>query len=131
MATKAKVDDVKALGFTHEMFKKVCKEESAFGEFIQAVLDENVAEVKEAIGATDYDLAANEDRIKKIEKYLAAAELWDRRSNIVTGNVTSSADADGTTEAKRAARYREFAWKEIGDLTGNIDMVMSTVVTEH
>lgn len=131
MATKAQVDEVKALGFTHEMFKKVCKEENAFGEYIQSILDENVGEVKDAIGATAYDLAENEDRVKKIEKYLAAAELWDRRSNIVTGNVTSSDDADGTTEEKRATRYRGFAEKEMGDMTGNIDMAISVVVTEH
>jgi len=88
--SKATNIDVKKLGFTLDMFTAVASAEAEFHDIIDGVLDELTDEVKYQIGTTAYDDAANLADVKRIEKYLAAAELWTRRAAIVQGNAISA-----------------------------------------
>lgn len=110
MVTKAKPEDVMKLGFTFEMFRPTVAEEGEFTPFIQSVLDDNVAEVKALIGASVYDDAAKVSDVKRLEVYLAAAELWERKGNMVLRDrVVSGDNSVNITESIKAEEYREKA----------------------
>ena len=112
MATKATPEDVMKLGFTFEMFRPTVNEEGEFTPFIQGVLDDNVAEVKALIGESVYNDALKVSDVKRIEVCLAAAELWERKGNMVLrdrtvgGNTTALLNM---TESLKADEYKEKA----------------------
>lgn len=135
MAAKATPDDLLDLGFISEMFKPRISSDGEFPAYIQKVLDNNVQAVKDAVGATVYDDAAKLTDIVLIETYLAAAELWDRRRNIVLAN-RSVGGGDATallnmTEAVTADDYREKAQAIITRLKGYNDIAVSAETSTH
>ncbi|MDH3975628.1 MAG: LamG domain-containing protein [Deltaproteobacteria bacterium] len=103
-ALKADSREIKDLGFTKEMFSAV-EELLDFDTYLQGILDENFNEVKERLSIDVYNDPARIDDIRRVEKYLAAAELWERRANLVL----SMAHSDGPTgelEQARAEVYK-------------------------
>lgn len=133
MATKAKTQDVKYLGFAWEMFSPADVEEEGFDDFIQGALDENVDRIKDVIGSSAYDNAARLSDIKKIEKYLAAAELWRRRANIVQGNAMLDGPT-GSSELKKAEACEKTAqavMDRLNDNSGTPGLAVGNVVTSH
>lgn len=131
---KASSKEVIDLGFSYEMFAPLVSEEGGLSEIVTEILDENVAEVKEAIGASAYDNADNLRDVKRIEKYLAAAELWDRKANLVLKNRVVGGDSGSLlnmTERLLADDYRERARKIIDRLQGRQGFAMSAESSSH
>jgi hypothetical protein len=136
MATKAEPEDVRNLGFNQSMFSAL-EEVVDFDAFIQEILDENVDEIKEAIGSSVYDDATKLADVIRIEKYLAAADLWNRRANIVLTNraISGSEGASSSlSESKLEEKYRERAEKIMNRLAGydnDSPFSMSVEESEH
>lgn len=130
MATKATPTEVKNLGFTDSMFSSI-PGMTNFDTYIQGILDENVDEITAKIGASVYDDPANIKGVKKIEKYLAAAELWNIRAGIVAGMAVPDGPT-GKEEKSTAEMYREKAQMVIDRLIGyGQDMAFGYVETSH
>lgn len=134
MPSKATPDDLLDLGFIAEMFKPRVASDGEFPAYIQKVLDNNVQAVKDAVGSSVYDDATKLADITLIETYLAAAELWMRRRNIVLANRSVGGDASALlnmTEAVTADEYREKAQAIINRLRGYNDMAVSAETSSH
>lgn len=132
---KATVTDVKDQGFTREMFAALVTDETGFNALISGILDDIVPEAKEAIGTSAYDAAANLADVKRIEKYLAAGELWQRRANIVLTNREIGGQSGNSllnmTELVRADKYREDAARIIDRLAGRVGFAASAEASSH
>ncbi len=130
---KATPDNVKALGFTYEMVKDIAADESAFLSLIKDILEMNEGEVREALGSV-YDDAAKVNDVKRVEAYLAAAELWDRAANIVLKNRQVSGGENALlnmTEKLLAEDYRARSSKIIDRLKGRSDFSISVGSSSH
>lgn len=131
---KASPQEVIDLGFSHEMFAPVVSDDGGLNEIAAEILDENAAEVKEAIGASAYESADNLKDVKRIEKYLAAAELWDRKANLVLKNRTVGGSATNLlnmTERLVADDYRDRARKIIDRLQGRQGFAITAESSGH
>ena len=109
--SKANASDVKKLGFSHAMFSAI-PEIVDFDLYLQEVLDENVGEVKAKLTVPVYD-SVDPDillDVKRVEKYMAAAELWERRANIVQ-SMAIPEDPESTIPAGQSEQTRADAYK--------------------
>lgn len=132
MSTKAAPKDIKALGFIFEMFKPLVTDEAAFISFVQTVFDDNVSEVKSLIGSTVYDDSAKAADVKRIEIYLAAAELWERKGNLVLKDrVISGETTVNMTESLKSDAYRDRARAIVDRLNGNSGIALSAEESSH
>jgi len=73
------------LGFTKELYSVIAPDIVAFDVLVDAVISEQAAELAERVGSSVYNDAARLNYVKKAEKCLAAAEMVQRRINIVLG----------------------------------------------
>lgn len=131
---KASPQEVIDLGFSYEMFAPIVSDDGGLSEIAAEILDENVSEVKEAVGASAYESADNLKDVKRIEKYLAAAELWDRKANLVLKNRTvggSGTTLLNMTERILADDYRDRARKIIERLQGRQGFAVTAESSSH
>lgn len=90
------------LGFVKELYSSIAPSEEAFNTLVDAVIAEQAGELSDRIG-TAYNAAANLTNVKKAEKCLTAAEMIQRRINIILANIQASG-AEGSTKAEEAQR---------------------------
>ncbi|MFQ5737140.1 MAG: hypothetical protein ACE5GY_09830 [Thermodesulfobacteriota bacterium] len=131
---KATPQYMRSLGFVYEMFSSLLESEGEFYSFLQEAIDDIVAEVKEAIGTSAYDDAANASDVKRLEAYLAAAELWERKGNIALrdGVVSGERPASATLpETVKARQYRALAEGIIDRLQGRPGAAHSVEKSSH
>lgn len=119
--SKATSNDVKKLGFSQSMFSAI-SEVVDFDLYLQEILDENVGEVKAKLTVPIYDSVDPDIQLDvvRVEKYLAAAELWERRANIVQCMAIpedpESTIPAGQSEQTRAETYKTRAQEVIDRL---------------
>ena len=137
MAAKATVDEVKALGFTFEMFKKVVATEPDFDTYVQTILDDKADELIDEIGATAYNDAENLSKVKRCEKYMVAAELWELRANFVLANRRVSNEESSKIKISEMLNAEIYAKKaqavidKINGIEAASDIAVGVVVSEH
>lgn len=97
--------DITALGFTQAMFSVVAKNDTAFEELATGVIAEAALELEGRIGTTAYNdaTAPNATYVKLAEKYLSAAEMLQRRINVMLNNVHGGGQ-EFSTDAERKQR---------------------------
>jgi len=130
MASKATPDEVINAGFAHESYDPYVTSRSEFKVFIQAILDDNVARVKDAVGASAYDDATKLTEIKLLERVLASAELLRRRSNIIKAQALPDGPT-GREERLSAVEYEAEAGRIIERLRGHVGFAGSTESSSH
>lgn len=98
---KTTVKEITDLGFTPAMFAK--ENDDLFKAFIEAIITEQTAILEGRIGATSYASAASptQDWVKQAEKYLVAAEMLQRRINIILEKVVGAGEDIDTRSAER------------------------------
>jgi len=101
--SKATPDELKAEQFNAVQFG--VEDGAVWDAYLQALLDEQAFVVKERVGAAVYDStdAVVINRIKRTERFLAAAELWLRRMNQIESDVTVSGE---DTKNQGFTRYK-------------------------
>lgn len=125
------------LGFSGEMFKK--DNESEFSDFINDIISEQSVILQGRIGTAVYDSATSptKDYVEQAEKCLVAAELVQRRINIILGKaVGAGREIDISHEGAQKKAYRDEAEDWIAKLTGGItsdagDFASGVLVTSH
>ncbi|MCK5021373.1 MAG: hypothetical protein KAS32_30455 [Candidatus Peribacteraceae bacterium] len=123
-------------GFIEENFTPVFSNKADLLAGIDKILTDNEATIRTSVGSTNYDNATHVAEIVKIEKYMAAADLWELRANIILGNTTHDESLVGQTEINRAKHYRNLAEKaetyfkqEILGVDGGVSF--TTVESDH
>lgn len=106
--TKDDIAGPKGLGFIREMFGAICPDEAAFELFITGIIADQALELEGRIGTTAYnDLATpNAIYVKKAERCLVAAEMIQRRINVLLGNAAGAGqELDTSNEHKQRQAY--------------------------
>lgn len=123
--------DISALGFTKEMFRKTS--ESDFQTFVGGIITEQAAILSGRIGSTTYAVATSPtaEYVTRAEKCLVAAELVQRRINVILGNVTGAGqEINVTHEGAQKKVYRDEAEYWIARL-GSEDFATGCLETSH
>jgi len=94
--TKDDIIGPTGLGFTKELYSIIAPDQTAFESLVDAVIAEQSGELVARVGSGVYDAAANLTCLKKAEKCLAAAEMIQRRINIVLGTRAGSGEPPDT-----------------------------------
>jgi hypothetical protein len=119
------------------MFKK---DETSFPAFLTGIINEQSLLLQARIGAANYAVSASpmKDYAKLAEKCLVAAELCQRRINILLANVTGAGqELDTSTERSQMKIYRQQGDELIqkilagGSMDSGSDMAFSTLVSDH
>jgi len=130
--SKVNTDDIKALGFTPEMFGLA--DDASLDIFIQPVIDDASAMLKGILGASLYDSTTQPVayQVKRAEACLVAGELMQRRINRILGNVTGAGEEINTrNESKQLDRYRIEAENLIAVLTGDTSDAIGINTSSH
>ena len=115
--------DLINLGFTQELFHKDVTGD--FETFIEEIIAEISINLQNKVGATTYasTISPTKDYIKNTEKCLVAAELLQRRINIVLGDTSVEGEArDVKNERQQRNDYLNKAsdwFMKISPLTAN------------
>ncbi len=123
--------DIKNLGFTQAMYEVIAADDTAFNALIDNILAEQAAELEGRIGTVAYNdgSSPNATYVKLAEKYLTAAEMLQRRINIILGN-SQGADQEINTDNERKQR-QDYLNKVFGNpdtdppVTGFIEKIAS------
>ena len=136
---KITVSDLKSLGFTREMFVPIAADDTAFDDLLTTIIAEQALQLSGRIGTTAYNDAAspNADYVKMAEKYLSAAELIQRRINVLLGN-SVSAGQELATANERNQRKDYLAQADgwiakvvAGSTIDSADFASGALVTSH
>ncbi len=116
---KITAKDITDLGFTQAMFSVIAKTDTAFGELITGVIAEIALELEGRIGSTAYNDATvpNATYVKLAEKCLTAAEMLQRRINVMVQNVHGGGQ-EFSTDAERKQR-QDYLDKVFGNTRAN------------
>lgn len=131
--------DIKNLGFTQAMYAVIAPDDTAFEALIDAVLAEQALILEGRIGSTAYAnvTSPTQDYVKRAEKCFAAAEMVQRRINIILGNaVGSGQEIDISHEGAQKKAYQNEADMWIGKVVAgsgadNQDFACGSLVTSH
>ena len=129
--------DIKALGFTQALFSVICADDPAFEALIDGIITDQSSELQDRVGATVYSAPANATYIKKAEKCLVAAELVQRRINIVLGNSQGAGQEISTANERNQRKdYLDEAERWIAKLASGVtvdsaDFASGALVTSH
>lgn len=134
---KITAQEIIELGFGPGMFKLT--DESEFSDFVGSIISGQSIILQGRIGTTVYDSATSptKDYVKQAEKCLVAAELVQRRINMILGNAPGAGrEIDISHEGAQRKVYRDEAeaWiaKLIGDITSDSnDFASGVLVTSH
>lgn len=116
---KVTAQQIKDLGFTAEMFRK--GSDIDLTAYIDGVIAEQSALLSGRIGAATYDSTASPDKenVARAEKCLTAAELCDRRINVLLDQVTDEGREIPTKSVERQRdKYRDEAERLFPGCTG-------------
>jgi len=109
------------LGFTKELYTAIAPDGTAFDGLVSAVITEQAAELLERVGTTVYNDAAKLTYVKKAEKCLAAAELIQRRINIILANAQAvGQEIDTSNERSQRRDYLDQAGSWIAKLAQGV-----------
>ena len=106
---KTTAPEILNLGFTPEAFRK---NSTDFGEFVLDAINNQAEELAARIGQAAYDSTSepNKTYVKKAEKNLVAAEMLQRRINLIVGNANGTGEAlDTSSERAQREDYLEHA----------------------
>lgn len=120
---KITTSDLKSLGFIREMFGPIAPDDMAFDDLLTAVIAEQALQLSGRIGTALYNDAAspNADYVKLAEKNLCAAEMLQRKINIILGNTASRGEEFSTTpERNQRKDYLAEAESWIGKLAQGV-----------
>ena len=109
------------LGFKSGMFAK--ENDDLFKAFIKDIIAEQTAILEGRIGATNYASATSptQEYVKQAEKYLVAAEMLQRRINIILEKVVPAGeDLDTRSVERQMERYRKTADAWIQKITDGV-----------
>ena len=134
---KNTANDITGLGFTAEMFGETAKPD--FLSFIDGILSEQSVILEGRTGSSRYAATTSpvKDYVKRAEKCLVAAELVQRRINIILGNtVGAGREIDISHEAAQKKAYLDEAEMWITKLVGGIsadtgDFASGVLITSH
>jgi len=134
---KNTADDINGLGFTAEMYGETAKPD--FLVFIDGVISEQSVILEGRIGASIYGTTESpaKDYVKRAEKCLVAAELVQRRINIILGNAVGAGhEIDISHEAAQKKAYLDEAERWIGKIVGGQtsdsgDFASGVLITSH
>ncbi|HAR46636.1 MAG TPA: hypothetical protein DCS05_10880 [Nitrospiraceae bacterium] len=126
------------LGFVKELYTSIASTEEAFNALVDAVIAEQAGELSDRIGTTAYNAAANLTYVQKAEKCLTAAEMIQRRINIIMANIQASG-SEGSTKVEEAQRkaYLDKAEEWIAKLAQGVttdpsaNFASGALVTSH
>lgn len=129
--------DIIDLGFAPEMFRRT--DESDLADYIESVITEQSAILEGRIGAAAYASISSpaKDYVKRAEKCLTAAELVQRRINIILNNsIGAGMEIDISHEGAQKKAYKDEAnmWidKIISGMTSDgSDFVLGVLETDH
>lgn len=131
--SKVEVPDILSLGITKEMYSTLAQTDEAFEALIGEIITEQSAILEGRIGTEAYNSALSPFAVyvKRAEKCLTAAELIQRRINIILGNsVGNGSEIDISHEGAQKKAYFEEAENFITKLTGG-DYAGGVVETFH
>lgn len=125
------------LGFKSEMFGK--KNDVEFSEFLLSILSEQAIILEGRIGTTAYSSTTSptKDYVKRAEKCLTAAELIQRRINVILGNVAGAGqEIDVSHEGAQKKVYINEANDLIAKIIGGVgadtnDFASGVLITSH
>jgi hypothetical protein len=130
--------DVTALGFTAEMLGK--KSESDFEDLIDSIISEQALLLQGRIGSAAYASASSptKDYVKRAELCLVAAEIVQRRMNVILGNaVGAGRELDISHEGAQKKAYKDEAEALISRIAASVtsdpgsDFASGALVTDH
>lgn len=107
---KVTVKEITDLGFKTGMFAETNAD--LFKAFIEDIITEQTAILEGRIGSTDYasTTSPTKEYVKQAEKYLVAAEMLQRRINIILEKVVGAGeDLDTRSVEKQMKLYQEKA----------------------
>jgi len=129
---KVTATDITGLGFIKEMYSSLASTDEEFESLIGEVISEQSAILEDRIGSDVY--ASTEplaSSVKRAEKCLVAAELVQRRINVILGNaVGAGQEINISHEAAQKKAYLDEAEKWIARL-GEGDYAGGVVETSH
>jgi hypothetical protein len=136
--TKDDIIGPTGLGFVLELYSIIAPDQTAFEILVNAVIAEQAAELQERAGLAVYDAAANLTYVKKAEKCLTAAEMIQRRINIVLGTRSGSGEPPDTrSEQQQRKDYLDKAEEWIAKLAQGVttdpsaNFASGALVTSH
>ncbi|MDH4319880.1 MAG: hypothetical protein OEV73_00125 [Desulfobulbaceae bacterium] len=120
---KVSLDDIKNLGFTPEQFSLTA---ATFDAWLQGVIDEQAMLLEVRVGATAYASAvtATAAYVKRAEKCLVAAELFQRRIVSIAGNAVPNGQEPETTALDKQKRAM------LAEAQGLIDRLAASAVSD-
>jgi len=140
LLSKITAQNIKDLGFLQALFSVMAADETAFTALITAVISDKSLELQGRIGTTAYDDATvpRATYVKLAEKYLAAAEMVQRRINIVLGTRGGTGDPPDTrSEQQQRKDYLDQAEVWIAKVAQSVttdpsaDFACGALVTSH
>ena len=125
---KINTSDIIGLGFIKEMYSSLAPTEEDFETLIGGIISEQSAILEGRLGLDVYATPAQpiSDQVKRAEKCLAAAEMVQRRINVILGNtVGTGQEISISHEAAQKKAYLDEAEKWItklgdGDYAGGV-----------
>jgi hypothetical protein len=134
---KNTAQDIIDLGLIPSMFAK--KDEGELTDLIDSVIDEQSAIFQGRIGSTAYASATSptKEYVKRAEKCLIAAEMIQRRINIILGNaVGAGQEIDISQEIKQRELYLDefdgYTDKIVSGVTSaSSDLETGVLITSH
>jgi len=130
---KTVTSDITGLGFIKEMYSSLASTDEEFEVLIGEVISEQSAILEGRIGQDAYTASTEPlaSSVKRAEKCLVAAELVQRRINIILGNaVGAGQEINISHEAAQKKAYLDEAEKWIAKL-GEGDYAGGVVESSH
>jgi len=130
---KITITDITGLGFIKEMYSSLAPSEEEFEAFIGEIISEQSVILEGRIGSGMYASMVEPlaGFVKRAEKCLAAAEMVQRRINVILGNaVGAGQEINISHEGAQKKAYLDEAEKWIAKL-GEGDYAGGVVETTH
>jgi hypothetical protein len=130
---KATAADITGLGFIKEMYGNLTPTEDAFETFIEGVISEQSEMLSGRVGSEVYasTTAPTSTYVKRAEKCLTAAEMVQRRINVILGNAISAGQPiDISHEGAQKKAYLDEAEKWISRVSSE-DYAGGVLETSH
>lgn len=125
---KTTASEILDLGFTPEMFRK---NDSTINAYIDAVIIKKSKILEGRIGSTSYASATSptQDYVKRAEECIVAAELLQRRINVIVGNLEGAEGLDLFKIRRNREEYVEEAEALIQKIVSGVTADSSVFAT--
>lgn len=131
---KITATDITDLGFIKEMFPKLAPTDAAFTTFINGIIAEQAEILEGLVGSSVYASTTlpTSTRVKRAERCLVAAEMVQRRINVILGNsIAVGQEIDISHEGAQKKAYATEAEALITKLGGNDDYAGGVNESSH